>query len=478
MESPESTPDIREAARTRIMAARIIAQRKWPYLSTLLFSLRLVETDGIQVPTMAVDAGWRVYYNPNFVMSMTPIELSTVLLHEAMHCVLQHNARFEALSTHQALSRESGELEFHHKLFNLAGDCSINETLDQANVVWPESSPPVMYRDFHEAGVKPGEITETTYRKLVDQYVDTHSDPEETSDGEACDSQACDGASCDGGHAGECGDGGEAIDNSGARAVAPISTIDCGSASGGPSRIYELAHDDEDHPRATLSEQEIVLDKTASEVSASAARGFVPAGLARWADGYLEPTINWRRQLAVKLRSRIASVAGRRDYSYLRPSRRQEAMRLTGSTVLLPAMRQPAPPRIAIVADTSGSISAEEITQYLGEISGMIRAVGVRDGISVISCDAQAYEPINMRSIGDLTNIRFKGGGGTNMCAGIEAALELKPTPHIVVVLTDGLTPWPQTEPMVDVHFIVATTRYNTMINVPAWMHAIFIDSD
>ena len=36
------------------MAAKIIAQGRWPYLSTLIFSLRIVETENLE--TLAVDA--------------------------------------------------------------------------------------------------------------------------------------------------------------------------------------------------------------------------------------------------------------------------------------------------------------------------------------------------------------------------------------------------------------------------------------
>ena len=38
---------------------------------------------------------------------------------------------------------------------------------------------------------------------------------------------------------------------------------------------------------------------------------------------------------------------------------------------------------------------------------------------------------------------QLKGGGGTDMVAGIEAALALKPTPDSALVLTDGHTPYP-----------------------------------
>jgi predicted metal-dependent peptidase len=110
------------------MAARIIAQGRWPYVSTLLFTLRLVETDHDVVPTMAVDAGWRLYYSKEFVLSESPEALATVLLHESMHCLMSHSQRFAALD----------QISGNPLIWNIAGDCSINEILDESNMVWTE----------------------------------------------------------------------------------------------------------------------------------------------------------------------------------------------------------------------------------------------------------------------------------------------------------------------------------------------------
>lgn len=430
---PDSRTDaqLREHARLKVLAARITLDTQWPYLASLCYSLRLVEVEPSDVPTMAVDDGWRMYYNPYFVDTLSVEELATVVLHECMHCILQHGRRWHDIMHLESDVNMQDNQEYFHTLWNIAGDCSINETLHEMDVVWSAESPPLRFAHFKKYGLHPDQITETAFFKLVETCLPAKQVPTD---------------------------------------------CDCGSVSDGSPREYEIADDDEVSPSADRDQQDRVLDTVAGEISKAKDRGNVPSALSRWAEQYLDPKIDWRRQLAVNLRRAIASVAGRRDYSYVRPSRRQSAMNLAGSTVILPAMRQPAPPRVAIVADTSGSINSEELNQFIAEISGMVRAVGISQGIYVIPCDAQAHSVIRIKSQAALGTIEFLGGGGTDMGAGIAAAAQLNPKPHIVVVLTDGYTPWPAQKPRGIEYVIAALTDKSTPSSVPSWIHTVIVE--
>jgi predicted metal-dependent peptidase len=66
----------------------------------------------------------------------------------------------------------------------------------------------------------------------------------------------------------------------------------------------------------------------------------------------------------------------------------------------------------------------------------------------VLSCDATAHAA---QRVVDARQVRLVGGGGTDLRVGLAAALELRPAPDLVVVLTDGFTPWPAARPRVPV---------------------------
>ncbi|GIF08556.1 hypothetical protein Asi03nite_60940 [Actinoplanes siamensis] len=52
-----------------------------------------------------------------------------------------------------------------------------------------------------------------------------------------------------------------------------------------------------------------------------------------------------------------------------------------------------------------------------------------------------------VRRVGSVGEVELAGGGGTDMRVGIAHALSARPKPSIVVVLTDGYTPWPDAAP-------------------------------
>ena len=134
-------------------------------------------------------------------------------------------------------------------------------------------------------------------------------------------------------------------------------------------------------------------------------------------------------------------------------------------------------PAVAVVIDTSGSVSDRELTQAWSEVLGMLRGIGVRrEQIRVWATDTMAHrvtwKPDEM--------VELIGGGGTDMGAGIRAALNDRPTPDVVVVLTDGDTPWPDQRPPRPVIvgiFTIGGDRH-AFEYAPAWATVIEVPID
>lgn len=187
-------------------------------------------------------------------------------------------------------------------------------------------------------------------------------------------------------------------------------------------------------------ETEQVRIAVAKEMSEAAKAGLIPAGWERWVGKKLRPMVDWRKVLRHRVSRAINhSVGARIDYSFARPSRRQSVYQ----PLIPPALSGNLTGQIACVVDTSGSIGDAQLTRILSEVCGILEVFNTP--VTIIPCDAKAYDPVLLTRNTDLQEIiSMPGGGGTNMIRGIEAALALKPVPDVVVVLTDGYTPYPK----------------------------------
>ncbi len=217
----------------------------------------------------------------------------------------------------------------------------------------------------------------------------------------------------------------------------------CGSCATGQQEPWEEGPPGESAlPGLSRAEGELIRREVAQRIrETSQVRGDVPAHLQRWAEEKLRPKADWRRILAAAIRRAIADVAGASDYSYRRPSRRQS--QVGNGKVVLPALRHPVP-AVAVVVDTSGSISDAMLSQALAEVAGVIKACGQQEYVHVLAVDAAVQF---CRRVFRPEQVELAGGGGTDMRVGLEAAAKLRPRPDIIIVITDGFTPWPDEPP-------------------------------
>ena len=224
-----------------------------------------------------------------------------------------------------------------------------------------------------------------------------------------------------------------------------IKSMDCGSCAGGGKRDHE-----EDGPSdkgegkskesgISQGEADLIRHHIANEINTKASRGTVPDHLKRWAETLLNPKVDWRKVLRTAVKHSMQDIAGKTDYSFHRPSRRASCF----PRIILPTLKQPVP-ITAIIIDTSGSMSQDALTEALTEASGVLKSCGVQNGVNVYAADAAVH---SARKVYSARQIDLTGGGGTDMCVPINQALKGKPRPNLVVVFTDGFTPWPDEQP-------------------------------
>ncbi|WP_040837160.1 vWA domain-containing protein [Nocardia brevicatena] len=215
-----------------------------------------------------------------------------------------------------------------------------------------------------------------------------------------------------------------------------LSWLDCGSGADGLDRGWELGPDGADG----LSEQERDAVRFRVAQGIIGRPGDAPQGWRRWAEEAFHPPQPWRELLGAAIRSATAAPGVGEDYTYGRPARRSAA--LPGA--VLPSLRR-TPPRVGVIIDTSGSVSDAELGSALLEVAAISRAVGGRrDLVTVLSCDAAARV---VHPLCRAEGIPLVGGGGTDLRTGFAKALRSRPRPDVLVVLTDGQTPWPTGRP-------------------------------
>lgn len=457
------TRQLNDAEREAFRTARLVAYHVCPYYASGLFSLMPVAAPGLG--TFAVDKFWRLYMDPALLVgddAWTPDLAGAVLLHELGHLLRVHANRAEGLPQ-----------PYHHNAWNLAGDAEINDDLIAAGVALPEGV--VTPQAF---GCLPNDVAENYYAHLLATHPpqpDQSDQPGGSGSGQGDGSPGGSPQSGDstGGSPSQGGpQGGKGVGRSPLDDLLDDDGPGCGSGAGTAPVPGELpaAQEVDGHAGIDGPTADIIRRRIAEAVreEAGKSRGSVPAGIVRWADGVLAPAvIPWDRLLRSVVRRAVCDAAGRLQFSYKRPSRR------SGNGLIFPSMRGPRV-RVSLVIDTSGSMSRSDLSAALSEIKGVLKSSGVnRDRINVFTCDAESGAA---QRVSRVENIVLTGGGGTDMRVGIDAVEKSRPEAHVCIVLTDGLTPWPD-EPTKSRLVCVIIGDDGDASNTPDWALTVTVPS-
>ncbi|WP_419927224.1 DUF2201 family putative metallopeptidase [Candidatus Poriferisocius sp.] len=244
-----------------------------------------------------------------------------------------------------------------------------------------------------------------------------------------------------------------------------LPVVCCDSATRGPDRTHPqpgLSAARRQHLRRTTAQA--ILDHRHKY-----GWGSTPGGLARWAEKAGGPTADWRRILAHELRRGIQRQPGTGDWTYTRPPRRPQ-----NGPVIAPGTHQPTAD-ITVVIDTSASMSERELQQAVAETEAVLRQVGGQHPITVHSFDTEAH---TAQRVLNARRIELAGGGGTDMASAIETTSAARPQPAVIIVITDGHTPWPPArQPGNNSTVIAVLTQPHTSHHVPGWITTIITNS-
>ena len=383
---------------TKLSAARTRLILDKPFLGALVLRLPMLAADSKWCRTTATDAR-AFYYNADYIEGLTLDQTQFILAHEALHCALSHFARREHRAKHR---------------WDLACDLAINPLLVKDGLKPP---PGALFLEQFE-----GMTAEEIYPAIGDMDEDT-----ETLDQHLYDSENSSG----GGSSGQSG----AAQQRGGQGDNSEAEID--PEGGGAPQPKPLS----DTERDQLSVQ--WQQRLAGAAQQAMRAGKLGGGLARLVDHLLQPQLPWRMLLA-----KYMTAISRDDYNYSRPSRREGA-------AILPSLRS-SQVDVVVVLDTSGSISADEIREFMSEVDAIKGQVRAR--ISLHACDAELAKdgPWDYEPWEEFAPPRdFTGGGGTRFTPVFDWIQGRDRQPDLLVYFTDAEGEFPQQEPLYPVLWLV-----------------------
>lgn len=409
----------RDRLGAKIAAARTRLILDHPFIGTLTLHLRPVAADPRHCPAIGTD-GVHLLFNPGFVDSATPADLRFWVAHEALHCALGHVAR----RGHRLRAR-----------WDVACDHAVNHLLREDGLEMPAGV--CCDPAFH--GLSAEEIYPLVPDADAPRDIDSHVFDRP-------------------------GDGGLSGHLGAMRLGAPATIGSEAGATGSPgadgTAAHEDAWDDAGHEArrqrpAGASSVDVVLPATMADMEqawrsrlATAAQSAREAGRLgqswqRVLETLLEPTLPWRALLA-----RFVVLAAREDYTFQRPPRRE-------GTAVLPRLARGSL-RIVAVVDTSGSITADELNEFTGELDAL--KAQVQAELTVHACDERLtpegpwrfdpWEPVRLPA-------SLEGGGGTRFTPAFEWIESAGLAPDLLIYFTDAQGEFPALAPPYPVLWLV-----------------------
>ncbi len=389
---PQTVPDLGKDCPIykRLVGSRVRMLIQQPFFGNLVVRMPLVDaTDDnpFWCNTAATD-GKYIYYNREFIHTLTGKELDFLFGHELLHCVLKHIGDLNRRGDKQPL------------LWNIAADYVINNMLVDENI---GNLPKEALFDKKYKGLS----TEQVYDLLIDDMkqngtkydknslFDVHLDPS-TGKNDADDGSA--------------GDDGVPEPGNG------------GKKKGGPP-----TYSDDEQKEIDDNFRNAVIQ--AAQAAQATGAGNMPAGIERLINKMTKPKMDWREMLDTVIKSHFKD-----DFTWNRPSRRSGH-----SDIIFPSMSNADKIEVVCTIDTSGSMTDQMLSDFLSEVKGiMMQFADFKLDLFTFDTKVYNHQTFDPSNIHDVDVYAMKGGGGTDFEVVWKYMKKKGIEPKQLIFLTDG----------------------------------------
>ena len=170
--------------------------------------------------------------------------------------------------------------------------------------------------------------------------------------------------------------------------------------------------------------QDIIMRASIQSQMQGDTPGSIPGEIQLYLNSLLDPKLPWNRIL-----SKWLQTMSKNDYSMRKPNRR------FFPKYHLPSLHSESLIDIAVAADISGSVSDEEFQVIASETAGILKKMKPKE-IKLVQFDTSIHSVDRLKSIHDLSKVKFVGRGGTDIDPVLNWANENKP--QLLLIFTDG----------------------------------------
>jgi predicted metal-dependent peptidase len=342
---------------------------------------RITILEDANTPTMSVTLDGKVRVNPEWTASLSDGEAAGVLFHELLHLMMDHAGRMEERTLIAEFKDDKGNVR-RVPLWNIAADMAINQVLKEMGLRLPGAA---CFPPHGDEGLN----AEQLYEKL------------------AKNSKKKDGG---GGGTGIAGATGEA-----------------GSGCGVEPSDGQAADGEKDEQGMSAEDWRDEWNKVSAQARALAAGTTAGDALARLFAR--RRTMSWA-QVCRACVSRAVAQHGRDDQTWTRRSRRSPP------GILLPGWKA-TKATVAVVIDSSGSVTDDMLTQAIDEVTAIAKAAETRLYLVVHDYGVQTKGWVKGNSR-ERVHGRVKGRGGTSFDEAYQAIEAVGRPFDAMIHLTDG----------------------------------------